>query len=150
MTVSINFVTVADAIAGLTITGVTVKDIDQVDASNVRLTSILAPRPLNYITDISAIADSLGAGGNRQMTLLYTLHYTYYYLPIGSTLSFEKYNTLIANVATILAALITNDVISGALYTENISVDSLGLVTDPRGDNYFGCEFSLQIAQFIN
>lgn len=150
MTVAVNFLTVTNSIAALSISGVTVKDSDEINATLQRQPSVLMPRPQGFITDIDFIPAALGRGDTASADLYYTLHYTYYYQPLGSTLSFEKYATMLDNIATILEAIISNDAITGAIHLDQPQVSNVGPVTDATGSGYFGCEISLRIRQFIN
>lgn len=146
MTVAIGFLTLTNSIAALSISGVTVKDADEINVNNLRNPSTLYPRPRDFITDIAVSPDELS---KQKLTMRYTMHYEYYYLPIGSTLSFEKYNTLLTNIAAILSSILNNHIISGAMDTELPAVENIGVIVDPAGNSFFGCAISLRVMQFL-
>jgi hypothetical protein len=147
MTYAINFVTVADSISKMSISGVTVKDIDQITASRMGQAAMLAPRPDNFVTNIQVARDELTG---QKLTLKYTLNYTYYHCPVGSTLNFADYANLITNVAAILAVMVAPTPLAGSLDTEAPTVFEIGPVLDPAGNAFHGCQISLTISQFIN
>jgi hypothetical protein len=148
MTVNVNFISVADAISKLTITGVTVRDIDQIAASVQMAPATLAPKPGGFITNMKVATDSFGTGGGQKMTLDYTLNYTYYHCQIGSVLDFASYSAMVTKIAVILVALMSNDVVTGA-FDQNPKISDIGPVLDPAGNQYHGCVFSLDITQFV-
>jgi hypothetical protein len=148
MTVNVNFVAVADAIANLSISGVTLRDIDQITSSVAVAPATLAPKPGGYITNFKVSTESLGTGGAQRMTITYTLNYTYYHCQIGSVLDFGSYSAMITKIAAILVALLTNDTVTGAL-DQDPTVSDIGPVLDPAGNQYHGCVFSLGITQFV-
>lgn len=148
MTVNVNFISVADAISKLSISGVTLRDIDQIAASVQMAPATLAPKPGGYITNFKVSTDSFGTGGGQKMTLDYTLNYTYYHCQIGSVLDFGSYSAMVTKIAVILVSLLSNDVVTGAL-DQNPRVSDIGPVLDPAGNQYHGCVFSLDITQFV-
>ena len=147
MTYAINFTTVTNSIAALSISGVTVKDVDEITSSRMGQGAILAPRPDGFVTDISFTPDEMT---KQKLTLKYTLNYVYYHCPIGSTLNFADYSNLIGKLALILAAMIEDHTLTGAVDTEAPSVGDIGPVLDPAGNAFHGCTISLTISQFIN
>ena len=150
MTVAVSISTVADAIAGLSISGVTVKDIDQISVSRAVGAATLAPRPDRFVTDLSVEAETFGSGATRSATLRYTLNYVYYHCLVGSTLDFGSYSAMITNISAVLVALITNDDVTGATDNTMPTISDIGPVSDPVGNVYHGCTVSLQIVQYIN
>lgn len=150
MTVAVNFSTVTNSIAALSISGVTVKDIDEITSSRMGQKAIFAPRPENFVTGLSVTAETFGSGATRTATLAYTLNYVYYHCPLPSTLNFADYANVITNVAAILVALITNDTLTGAADVGVGGVSDLGAVSDPAGNMFFGCVISIRVEEYIN
>ena len=150
MTVSVYIATVADSISKLSISGVTCKDIDQIVSSYLSQPALFAPRPDDFITNISVTPASLGSGSSKQVDLQYTLNYVYYHCSLGSTLNFAAYSAMITNIAAILVALITNDTITGAVDMTVQEVSGVGPVLDPAGNAFHGCNIAVTIMQLIN
>ncbi|HMN00168.1 MAG TPA: hypothetical protein PKC99_14245 [Anaerolineales bacterium] len=145
--VNVNFVTIAEAVSKLAISGVIVQNINKLPASAAPLTAALMPRPNGFVSDFGITVDSLGSGGNQQMTLTYTLNYNYYHCPIGSTLDFGSYAAMIGNIAKILVALLSNDVLAGAI-DQLPTVSDVGPIQDSIGNDYHGCTFALRVTQY--
>jgi len=148
MSVNVKFSTVADAIGKLSVSGVTMRDIDQIAASVVMAPATFAPKPGGYITNLGVEVDSFGGGSTRMMTLTYTLNYTYYHCQIGSVLDFGSYSAMVTNIAAILVALLTNDTVTGAI-DQLPRMSDIGPVLDPAGNQYHGCIFSLDITEYV-
>lgn len=152
MTVSISFSTVADSIAGLSITGVTIADINQIGESNQKTPKHLCPRPQGYITNIVMDEPTFGAGATRKLTLRYTLTYRYYHAEIvgGRGGLFAVYSGMITNITRICNAILTNDTITGCVDIALLTIGELGPVSDPAGNAFHGCDLSFRITEYIN
>jgi hypothetical protein len=147
MTFSITLSTVTNAIEGLTISGVTVCDIDEITTSRMGGKGILSPRPDNFVTGLSFTRDEISG---QLQTVRYTLNYAYYHLPIGSVLNFNEYSTMITNIVAIAAALAEDHTITGSLDTNGVTVSDIGMILDPAGNAFHGCIISLEITQFLS
>ncbi len=147
MTTNVNFLAIADAISKLSISGVTIRDVDKLPSSVMPMTAALMPRPNGFVSDFNPVVDSFGSGGSQRLTLNYTLNYNYYHCPIGSTLDFGAYAEMMANIEKILVALINNDVLSGAI-DQAPTVSDVGPIQDSVGNDYHGCTFALRIMQY--
>lgn len=149
MTITMGFATVADSISNIAITGITVRDIDQIPDSAQMLTPILFPQPADFITDVNVERMSLGAGGTAKMDLTYTLNYVFLQAEIGSGLgAFAAYSNLIANIAAIVKAILSNDNITGQVDMTMQGIPSLGVIEDPSGNQYWGALLSFKVLEF--
>ena len=151
MTIAINLVTVADAIAALNISGVTVRDIDQIPESALPILPVLYPRPNEFITNLKWSRESYGADSAAAMNLTYVLHYHYLHAVVGSGGGLlSVYSGLITNLVKILAAIFDDSNPSGAVDMQLVSISSVGVLTDPVGETkYHGVEISLQVTEYI-
>jgi hypothetical protein len=150
MTVSVQLATVCDSISKLSISGVTIKDIDQITASRIGQAAILTPKPDGFVTGLVFAPDSFGPGATRLGTLQYTLTYRYYHCAIGQLLDFGSYAALVANVVTILNAILTNDIVTGCVDVSLAGAIDVGPVTDPAGNSFHGADIALLIKEFVN
>jgi hypothetical protein len=148
MSTTVDFSTVTNSIAALSVSGVTIRDIDEVTDSNILGGKILFPQPVDFITDINLIRDEITGQWN---TLTYTLHYVYLHCPTAGGLGGLKasYSGLITNAAAILLAFSSDATLSGAMDNGSPRMEGLGIVTDPAGNAYYGCLFVLAITQFL-
>ena len=151
MTATLNWSTVTNSIAALSISGVTVKDIDEITDSMSMQTAILSPRPDGFISDITITRDSFGTGGAEKMTAIYTLTYRYYHAPIAGGLGglFSTYSGMITNIDAICEAILNNDAITGCVDILLAGISELGPVEDPSGNIYHGCDLSFQVTEFV-
>ena len=147
MTYAITLSTLTNSIAALSVSGVTIKDIDQISSSYQMAAATLAPRPERFVTDFSIAADELS---KQKLTARYTLNYVYYHTQIGSVLDFAEYSDCMTNILAIISALTENHILSGAIDTELPTVNDIGAVSDPAGNLFFGCTISIRVVQLVN
>lgn len=150
MTVSIGFSTVTGSIAALSISGVTIKDIDEIPEDVAMLTPILFPQPAGFITDIAPEFVSFGSNGAAKMDLTYTLNYVYLHAPVGSGINaLAPYAGMIMKLANIFVEIMSNDAITGAVDVRLGSLPNLGVVTAPNDEDYWGALITLRILEHI-
>ena len=137
-----------DSIAGLIISGVTIKDIDQIPEAARLLTPLVIPQPNNFVTDLSAEFETFGSNGSAKINTNYTLNYVFLFCEIGGLSSFAAFSGLIEKLSAILVAIHSNDAISGAVDVKINSIGNLGVITDPAGVEFWGLEFSLRILEY--
>lgn len=148
MTINVNFTAVASSIAALSVSGVTIRDLDEIPTSCTVLVPCLIPKPDGYITNLSVTPDTYGTLGTGKLTLKYTLTYRYLHAVIGASLDFGVYNGLIANTAAILAAILALDYANGVQDMRVNTITAIGPVEDPAGNSYHGCDIVINIEQF--
>ncbi len=148
MTVTSAFSTIANSIAALSVSGVTIKDIDEIPQSAALLCPVLIPQPNDFVTDFEASFQSLGSNGTAKIDLTYTLNYVYLHCEAGSGISaFDIYSGLITNLSAILVAVLSNDAITG-LVDMKPRIGSIGVIEDPSGNRYWGVMLSLSILEY--
>lgn len=149
MTITSTISTVADSIAGLTISGVTIKDIDQIPDSARLLCPLLIPQPDNFVTDISVSFETFGSNGGAKINTNYTLNYVFLFCEVGSGLgAFAAFSGLMTKLSAILVAIDSNDAITGAVDMKLNSIGNIGVITDPAGVEYWGLQFSIRLLEF--
>ena len=150
MTVSIQLETVADSISSLSVSGVTIKDIDSIPESAAMLCPVMFPDPDRWLSNVQVIRDSQGAGSWAKQHIEYTLTYLYLHSTVDNNLSFGIYAKMISKVVLIANAIITNEAVTGCaqLRLERIG-DVIG-VNDPAGNRYVGCEVAFRVMEFVN
>lgn len=149
MTVTVNLVTVADSIANLSISGVNVKDIDQIPESALPVLPVLFPLPNGFITDVNWTRLTLG-DAEAQMNLEYVLHYRYLHAVVGSGGGLlAVYSDMITNIAAILKKIFENSTLLGAVDITLESVSDIGALPDPAGQTqYHGVNIALRVLEF--
>lgn len=146
-----NLTALATWVAGLTFTGVTAKDLSGVpDAVNPQDCPLLVPAS-KYATDVAFTRLTWrDAAGGRSVELTYRVHYWLYYAPVLEGISYT------ANLAgaldawrTVLNAVISNETPTGAAYDIRPAGDvNFGVVADPAGTRFWGCEVVFDVQEF--
>jgi len=147
MAMDIKIVTVADSISKLSISGVTIRDLDEISASWKSIPNVLYPRPDNFITSISVTPVELS---RNKYDLKYTLNYRFLHVQLGNdAVLFVSYPTLIAKVILIAAAIITNHNLTGAVDVSFGGISAIGALPDPVGNVYHGADFSIDVLEYL-
>ncbi len=148
MSTTIDFLTVTNSIAALSVSGVSVKDADEIADSIGLGTAILAPRPDDFITGLTITPAELT---KQNLDVSYTLHYQYYHCKIAGGLGgmFGVYAAMLAKLALIIKAFANDATLSGAIDNGAPQIGKIGPVVDAAGNTYHGCEISMTVKQFL-
>ena len=148
MSATVNFSTVTNAIAALSIPGVTIKDVDELSDAIGEDFAVLAPMPAGFITNVLVSRDEVTG---QKLRLSYTLTYRYYHCKIAGGLGglFSTFSKLVDNAAAILLAFCNDATLAGALDNEAPTFSTFGPVSDPAGIGYHGFDITLNIMQFL-
>jgi hypothetical protein len=131
MSTTFDLATVTHSIASLSISGVTVKDTHEIVDSLGLGVAILCPRPSSFITNFQVTKNDVTG---QNLDINYTLNYLYFHAPISGGLGgiYGVYAPMLTNLALIIKAF-----------------GSIGFVTDGAGNQYHGCEITINITQFL-
>ena len=151
MTISVSLLTVTNSIAALSVSGVTIKDADEIPTVADKICPVMYPLPNGFITNMVFTRESSGGGGTAKMNLEYTLHYRYLHTVAGANLNLlEVYDALLTNLLAIMVAVFGNDNIAGAVDMTLDSVSDIGPLVDPAGTTTFlGVDIGLRILEFV-
>ena len=143
--------TVADAIAGLAVASLTMKDINEIPAEVGNRAPMLIPAA-NFMSDFVMERDSFGGGSVAKMTVTYTLNYVLCYKAAAAGRSgiLEYYDEMIAMTTAILDKVLAVDTMAGTIDIVPISVSGMGVVQDPAGMDYIGCYLAFRVQEFVN
>lgn len=151
MTVSLQLANIADAISNISITGVTVKDKDQVAASWLSQPNVLYPNPENWITGFSIQYDTVLQGASAPMTIKYTLNYRLLTTQIGDIGTFPAaYSDLVDKIVTVLNALIGVPAPYSGKVELIVGNIEIGGKIDVVGNEYHGADIALNISEMQN
>lgn len=149
MTVTSALATVADSISKISITGVTVKDIDEIPQSAALLCPILIPQPNGYVSGVNVEFQSFGSNTGAKIDMSYTLNYIYLHSNAGAGLGqLQVYSGLISKLSTIIVAILSNDAITGLVDMQLESIGNIGVIEDPSGNQYWGVMLSFRVLEF--
>lgn len=143
---SIKIPAIATWLAGLTVTGLSIKDLDAIK-ENVLISDcpVLLPHPVNYVTGLQVTHNSFGRG---QDTLTYMLNYRLYFRPVTGVIKFfGPYDEMIDAVCALLDKIQMTatpssvaDILPG--------INAIGGVEDAAGNVYHGCDFTLSVTEY--
>jgi len=153
MTFALQLTNITNAIAALSIPGVTIKDVDELAASWVSTPNVLYPNPNEpgFITDFDLQYDSILQGAESAMTVSYTLNYVFLGTQVGDLGTFTAaYGHVVTKLVAIIDAIVSlHAPYSGAIMLKLGNV-SIGPKIDPVGNQYHGAEFSMLIQEMQN
>ena len=141
---------VVTAIAGLSVSGVTIADDSAIppDAQNTR-SQYLFPEPSGFVTDFSIQIDSFGEHAVAKMTAFYTLNYTYCHVPVGAgRTGLDAYSGLVEKVGLILDAIIANSIT--AAIDVHFPTVTVAPFEDAAGGFYLGAHITIACKEFVN
>lgn len=151
MTFSINLANVSAAISGISISGITIKDKDEVSASWVSLPNVLYPKPDGWVSDLSIEYDSVLQGLSAPSTVSYNLNYRFLGVQVGDSSIFPvAYSDLIDKLILVINGLVAiSGPYSGKVEMQIGNLD-IGPKADPAGNNFFGADIQLHIKELQN
>lgn len=143
--------TITNSIAALSISGVTIKDKDELrEGWTAYDCPLLTPLPNNFVSGISAIPRSMSSGAGRQLDVSYTLTYRYFHAPVGSGNLAQTWSDMVDKVFAIFDAILANDKLNGLIDLSLSSVSEFGVVVDGANNQYHGCDIALRVMEFVN
>ena len=150
MTINISFSTVADSISHLSISGVNIKDANEIPAKAEANLPVLFSRPVDFISDLSVTRVSMGSGGTAQMDGNYTLNYVFLHSVVGASGGvLSQYSDFLSKLALIIVSILGNDNITGALDMQLQGISNLGPLVGPNGTNFLGVEIALRVMEIV-
>lgn len=147
---SLKLATLAASVANLSISGVTVKDLNEIpEEVTERICPVLYPNPDGFITGLSVSRQSLGADNVSKKNVLFSLNYIYAHAPAGSfRFLAQAQAAMVANVETILEAFTDNSSLSGSVDLSPRLEGEMGMIEDPAGNQFVGCMISLDVLDY--
>ena len=147
---ALSITTVTNSIAALSVTGVTIKDIDEiptrVDAYDC---PILYPEPIDFVTNLTVTPAAFGTGGSGPFDVEYDLTYTFLYNQVGAdTELLSHYSGFVAAVCLILDKILVSDNITGCVELTWNGTTSFVAVSDPAGNIFHGCKLIFHVLEF--
>jgi len=150
MTIYVKIRTVTAAIAALSISGVTIKDLSGIPSNANLLAKTLYPNPESgTIQGFLPVRQTKGIGGGERVNIGYGIKYRYLHCTPNALNAGDVIDDLVNTLSTIFAALIADDAVSGAvdLWIDSVS-DFPAIVNDPAGNPFWGCDFVVTIQEF--
>ena len=148
---SISLEQVVGAIADLDVSGVNVRDIDNIPTNAKTILPVLYPLPNGFITELTWTRESFGSDAVAAMNISYVLHYRYLHAVVGSGGGLlSVYAGMINNIVKILAALFADSNPSGAVDMTLVTISDIGALPDPSGElQYHGVDITIRVLEYI-
>lgn len=147
---ALEFAAVANSIAGLSVAGVTLKDIDEIPETAGGLGPLIIPAP-DWMTDVDVDIQSFGGGSTALMDFNYTLTYRLLFAPVGAGRGFlGVLPDMIAKIALFYDAVLAVETLVGLEGIMPAGISNFGANPDPADVDYFGCDMSVRILEFVN
>lgn len=142
--------TVTDSISKLSVTGLTIKDIDEIPYTVAdRDCPIMYPEPLNFITDIDPQPVSFGTGGSGYHDVTYRIHYTFLYRAVGADRgSLTNYSGFVQLYEDVIDKMLDSNQLTGAVDVRPVGNLAFGVVMDPAGNKFIGAELQFAVLDF--
>lgn len=151
---SLSSANIAAGIAALTVTGVSIKDIDEIPQQiQPRDCPILFPHPDGWMGGASAepstSAATFGTPSTRMWIFNRTFQYVYLHAPVGAGRGIaDQYPGLAAKADAISEALTTLDVSN--VDVKNVAVGTFGVLADPSGGQFYGFILTITVREKVN
>ena len=142
-------VTVCESIAALNVDGVKIKDLAHVPPDATRLTPILFPNPDDTLSNLTPERMSMGGGSSALIDVDYDLNYIFLFCPIGSgRTGLDYHGERMAKVNAIWDAILSIDILDGAVDIMPTGNVSFATVQDPARNEYLGCFLTVHVKEF--
>lgn len=146
---AIGWRTVMSSIAALSVSGVTIKDVDDVPEDLTGLGPTIIPMGDNLVTDFRIVFQSFGDSASALFDIFYTLNYRLYVAPIAAGRGYlGVLDELADKLALFLDALLAAGVITGSENTVPVGLGNYGSLLDPSNNPFWGCDIAIEIMEF--
>lgn len=144
--------TITAAIAGLTVTGVTIRDTSNLtDHVEHRDEPLLAPRPNSFVTFQPVQRDTYGLASIAKKTVTFELSYRFFHSDAGEGRGlYDQFPDFMDKIFAINDALIAADALNGTVDMQLTGNPQFGVVQDGAGGNFWGADITVLCTLFIN
>jgi len=149
---TLNIVNIPNEIAKMSVSGVTIKDIDQIPQFVTgRNCPILFPRPDNFATGMTFTPDSYGVGSGRKWSVRYSLNYIFLYAPVGSMRSLSNlFSGFYTKIGLIMDAVIAYQTVTEAIDISPQAVSNIEVIADGKDNQFYGAFIVLNVLEYVN
>jgi hypothetical protein len=146
--------TVTDSISKISVTGLTIKDIDEIPVRVYgRNCPIMYPEPLDLITGWEVQKMTFGRTTTVKWMMRYSLTYTLLYAPVGSGRGFELFAPTIALACLFFDKLMESHPVTGAELVVPTGFGVPGIMYDVSGpglrdaEAFYGVRLIVQVQE---
>ena len=148
MTLSV--VTIADSISKLSVTGVAIKDINEIpDSVNDGDCPMVIPKPDGFVSDFELERVAMSSGASNVLDVHYTLTYRFLHSELGLGMGIlDAYPGMVDKVCDFIDKMLVSDAVTGSVDLQVEDISAFGPVSDPSGKMFHGCDISFRILEF--
>lgn len=142
--------TITNSIAALSISGLTIYDLDEVPMSADPRIHSMYPEPVEFIKNFTPQKAAFGTGSTSSWNVEYDLDYTFLYAPVGAERRLKNVGLAMEMVMQIVDAVLAITTLTGAVQLTLQSISTPGKVADPSGTEYTGAYITFHVLEFVN
>ena len=146
----LKIITVWDAITALSVSGLTIKDLNEVTETWDIRGATLYPNitaPLDLQTPQRMSFGTVAGGAKKDVR--YTLNYLFAYAPVGSTRGVKDIMSgMFSMLALIFNAVTENDALSGTVDITPRIAGSSTVIQDPAGNSFYGLQLAFDVLEY--
>lgn len=142
--------TITDSISKLSVTGLTIYDIDEIPEAAERDVPCMYPEGIDFITNMTTSTAAFGLGAGSRWDIEYDLNYTLLYAPAGSGRGYEQFAPMMVLAFKVVDAILAIATISGAVTLRFNGMSGSPIVSDPAGNSFWGVRLSFHVLEFVN
>jgi len=140
---------ISDAIAGLTVTGLTFYPLAQLNRWELTGPTFF-PDPQDYVTNFVYAVDSFGSSASAKAHVEYDLTWTFAYAKVGKDYGmWAIYDPMVTLFGQMMDVLLVTDV-AGALNGIPPRISAFGPIMIPNSVLWHGCKVTFHIFEFVN
>ena len=149
MSIAFNPDTTANSIAAVVISGVTVRDVDEIPQSAQMICPILFPQPEAWLSDVTQGAKAVSVADGGQSDFTYILHYVFLLCEAGSGVDqTDPYGNLVSKLKTVINTILDDDTLAASVEISLNGMDGIGIVQDPSGNNFWGALLAFRVLEY--
>ena len=146
---ALQITTVCKHIAEMEVDGVKIAGLGNIPA-NIHEPYII-PLP-NLVTGFTCIRETFGTGSTAKYTVTYNLNYRLCYIPVSETraTNLDHFDDMVSAYGRFIDQAIINDALTGAVDVIPQDTVNFGIVEDPAGNPFWGCDIAIGIVEYVN
>lgn len=142
--------TITDSISNLSVTGLTIYDIDQIPEAAERDVPCLYPEGVSFIENMTAELAAFGLGTSSKWNVEYDINYTLLYAPAGSGRGVENFAKMMTLAFQIVDAVLDIATLTGAVTLKFGGISVGPIVSDPAGNQFWGARITFRALEFVD
>lgn len=146
---SLKIATVWSSISALSVSNLTIKDIDDVTETWEVRGAVLYPDIQNPVAINVPKRQSFGTGASVKRDVTYTMNYRFLYQPVGTGRGIKDiFSGMFVMVANLFDAVIAADPVNGSIDIVPRIASTSTTVLDPSGNQFYGLDIAFDVLEY--